>query len=108
MKSEMDSMSKNQVWDLVDPPEGIIPIGNKWVFKRMVLMERYQSNPRPDHWTAVKNILKYLRRTKDMILVYGGGELRLDGFTNSDFQLDVDDRKSISDYIFTCNGGAFS
>ncbi|PKI50485.1 hypothetical protein CRG98_029129 [Punica granatum] len=29
MKSEMDSMSKNQVWDLVDPPEGIVPIGNK-------------------------------------------------------------------------------
>ncbi len=26
MKSEMDSMHKNQVWDLVDPPEGIVPI----------------------------------------------------------------------------------
>ncbi|PKI44202.1 hypothetical protein CRG98_035407 [Punica granatum] len=36
MKSEMDSMSKNQVWDLVDPPEGIVPIGNKWVFKRKI------------------------------------------------------------------------
>ncbi|GKC10188.1 retrotransposon protein, putative, ty1-copia subclass [Tanacetum coccineum] len=24
------------------------------------------------HWTAVKNILKYLRNTKDMFLVYGG------------------------------------
>ncbi|XP_031387187.1 secreted RxLR effector protein 161-like [Punica granatum] len=67
---------------------------------------RYQSNPGPDHWTTVKNILKYLRRTKDMVLVYGGGELRLDGFTDSDFQSDVDDRKSISGYIFTCNGGA--
>ena len=33
---------------------------------------RYQSNPGVDHWTAVKNILKYLRRTKDMFLVYGG------------------------------------
>ncbi len=32
----MDSMSKNQVWDLVDPPEGIVPIGNKWVFKRKI------------------------------------------------------------------------
>ncbi len=29
MKSKMDSMYKNQVWDLVDPPEGIVPIGNK-------------------------------------------------------------------------------
>ncbi|PKI60665.1 hypothetical protein CRG98_018912 [Punica granatum] len=69
---------------------------------------RYQSKLGLDHWIAVKNILKYLRRTKDMVLVYGGGELRLDGFTDSDFQSNVDDRKSIFDYIFTCNGGAVS
>ncbi|PKI39955.1 hypothetical protein CRG98_039618 [Punica granatum] len=36
MKFEMDSMSKKQVWDLVDPPEGIVPITNKWVFKRKI------------------------------------------------------------------------
>ncbi|CAL8133166.1 unnamed protein product [Prunus armeniaca] len=34
MKSEMDSVYANQVWTLVNPPKGIIPIGNKWVFKR--------------------------------------------------------------------------
>src|SRR4051812_46391091 len=32
----------------------------------------YQSNPGMAHWTAVKNILKYLRGTKDLFLVYGG------------------------------------
>ncbi len=31
------------------------------------LAGRYQSNPGVDHWTAVKNILKYLKRTKDML-----------------------------------------
>ena len=36
------------------------------------LAGRYQSNHGVDHWTAVKNILKYLKRTKDMFLVYGG------------------------------------
>jgi len=36
MKSEMDSMYKNQVWTLVDPPEGIVPIGCKWVFKKKI------------------------------------------------------------------------
>jgi ATP-binding cassette subfamily B (MDR/TAP) protein 1 len=35
---------------------------------------RYQSDPGVAHWTAVKNNLKYLRRTKDMLLVYGGDE----------------------------------
>ena len=28
MRSEMDSMSENQVWDLVNLPEGYTPIGN--------------------------------------------------------------------------------
>ena len=38
------------------------------------LVGRYQSNPGKEDWTAVKNILKYLKRTKDMFLVYGGDE----------------------------------
>ncbi|KAJ9538397.1 hypothetical protein OSB04_031130 [Centaurea solstitialis] len=35
---------------------------------------RYQQNPGEAHWVAVKNILKYLRRTKEMFLVFGGSE----------------------------------
>ena len=69
---------------------------------------RFQSNPGLEHWVAVKSILKYLRMTKGLILTYGGGDLQIDGFTNSDFQSDVDDRKSISGFLFICNGGAVS
>ena len=36
MKIKMDSMYANQVWTLVDPPEGIVPIGCKWIFKRKI------------------------------------------------------------------------
>ena len=36
MKSEMDSMYANQVWILVDAPEGVIPIDYKWVFKKKI------------------------------------------------------------------------
>ncbi len=36
MKFEMDSMYNNQVLDLVDHPEGIVPIENKWVFKKKI------------------------------------------------------------------------
>ena len=35
---------------------------------------RYQSDPGDSHWMAVKTILKYLRRTRDTFLVYGGEE----------------------------------
>ena len=59
------------------------------------LAGRYQSNPGVDHWTAVKNILKYLRRTKDMFLVYGGDkELVINGYIDASFDTDPDDSKS--------------
>ena len=35
-KSEIDSMHSNQVWSLVDPSEGIVPIGYKWIYKRKI------------------------------------------------------------------------
>ena len=36
MRSEMDSMYVNQVWTLVDAPEGVSPIGCKWVYKKKI------------------------------------------------------------------------
>ena len=36
MESEIDSMYVNQVWSLVDVPEGINPIGYKWVYKKKI------------------------------------------------------------------------
>ncbi|TYK01650.1 gag/pol protein [Cucumis melo var. makuwa] len=49
------------------------------------MVSRYQSNPGRDHWTIVKNILKYLRRTKDHMLVYGIKDLILTRYTDSNF-----------------------
>ncbi|XP_073133292.1 uncharacterized protein [Henckelia pumila] len=68
----------------------------------------YQANPGPMHWKAVKDILKYLRRTKNMFMVYGEGELKLEGYTDSSFQTDVDDSKSTSGFVFILNGGVVS
>ena len=67
---------------------------------------RYQSDPGPAHWGAAKTILKYLRKTQDLFLVYGAKELVIEGFTDSSFQSDVDDFKSTSGYVFLLNGGA--
>ncbi|XP_042386885.1 zinc finger MYM-type protein 1-like [Zingiber officinale] len=39
MKLEMDSIYENQVWNLVDPLEGITPIGYKWIFKKKTDMD---------------------------------------------------------------------
>ena len=40
------------------------------------------------------------------MLVYSSGSLETIGFTDSDFQGDIDSRKSTSGYVFTLYGGA--
>ncbi|KAH9780527.1 hypothetical protein KPL71_008114 [Citrus sinensis] len=72
------------------------------------MVSRYQSNPGPEHWTAVKHIMKYLKRTKNYMLVYSGDELIPVGYTDSDFMSDKDSRKSTSGYVFTLGSGAIS
>ena len=69
---------------------------------------RFQSDPGESHWSVVKTILKYLRRTKELFLVYGGGELKLERFSDSSFQSDIDDTKFIFEFIFCLNGGTVS
>ena len=69
---------------------------------------RYQSDPGMGHWVAVKNILKYLRRIKDVCLIYGDEDLIVEGYSDVSFQYDRDDSKSQSGYMFTLNGGAVS
>ena len=47
---------------------------------------RFQSHPGENHWTAVKTILKYLRKTSDLFLVYGGEqELTITGYSDASF-----------------------
>ncbi|KAJ9564698.1 hypothetical protein OSB04_000664 [Centaurea solstitialis] len=71
---------------------------------------RYQQNPGEPHWVVVKNILKYLRRTKEMFLVFGGSEdeISVIGYSDATIQTDRDDFRSQSGYVFTLNGGAIS
>ncbi|KAL0366306.1 UNVERIFIED_CONTAM: hypothetical protein Sradi_3520700 [Sesamum radiatum] len=57
------------------------------------------------HWSAVKIILKYLKRTKDMFLIYSSGELILKGYSDCNFQSDDDGAKSQSDFVFKHTGG---
>ncbi|GKC00970.1 hypothetical protein Tco_0987106 [Tanacetum coccineum] len=62
---------------------------------------------REAHSTVVKTILKYVRNTKDMFLVYGKnpeGELRVDCYCNAGFGTDRDEIKSQTGYVFILNG----
>nr|GEY31136.1 putative retrotransposon Ty1-copia subclass protein [Tanacetum cinerariifolium] len=61
-----------------------------------------KKNPDESHQTAVKNILRYLRNTKELFLVYGRNpkaELRVDCYYNAGFETDIDDMKYLSRYV---------
>ena len=65
------------------------------------LAGRYQSNPGVDHCSAVKNILRYLKRTKEMFLGYGGDKgFAVKGYVDASFDTDLDDSKSQTGYVY--------
>ena len=72
------------------------------------MVNQYQSNPGLKHWQAIKHILKYLQRTRNYILVYRCKDLIPIGYTNSNFQSDLDFRKSTSGCVFILGGGAIT
>jgi hypothetical protein len=70
---------------------------------------RYEFNYGEAYWTIVKNILKYLRRTKELFLVYGSKEeLIVTDYSDASFQTDADDSKMQSNFVFCLNGGMVS
>ncbi|GKC27430.1 retrovirus-related pol polyprotein from transposon TNT 1-94, partial [Tanacetum coccineum] len=57
------------------------------------IVSRYLANPGKNHWEAVKWILKYLRGTANVGLVYGtnrGNHVDVIGFVDSDYAKDPD------------------
>ena len=70
---------------------------------------RFCSNPTTQHMTAVKRILRYLRGTTTLGLLYKrNGSKAIVGFSDSDWGGDVDDRKSTSGYVFQIGGSTVS
>uniref|UniRef100_A0AAV1TIP8 Polyprotein n=1 Tax=Peronospora matthiolae TaxID=2874970 RepID=A0AAV1TIP8_9STRA len=67
--------------------------------------ERYDKS----HWTAAKRILKYLKTTQDLSIVFSGinkGELI--GFADANWAGDLDTRRSTTGYVFFLNGSVIS
>ncbi|XP_068634732.1 uncharacterized protein [Aristolochia californica] len=92
MKEELDSMAKNQVWDLVELPKGGKAIGYKWVCTRLdiayvvKMLGKYQSNPSLDHWKTAKKVMRYLQGIKDYKLTYRRSDhLEVVGYSDFDF-----------------------
>lgn len=69
-------------------------------------VSRFCSNPTPEHWSAVKRILRYLGGTKNLGLLYRREETCCVGYSDADWGGSLDDRKSTSGYVFVWSGAA--
>ncbi|XP_057990290.1 secreted RxLR effector protein 161-like [Hevea brasiliensis] len=78
------------------------------IMHAMSLISRYMENPEELHLLAAKRIFRYLKGVDFGLLCKKGEQSDLIGFSNSDYAGDVDDRKSISGYVFMLSSGAVS
>ncbi|KAL4388746.1 hypothetical protein GQ457_09G017270 [Hibiscus cannabinus] len=136
MRFEMDSMSDNHVWNLVEPPVGIKPIGCKWVFKKKTDMdgnvqtykgrlvakaafhdyEIWQMDVKTAFLNGKLEEGVYMTQPEGFVTPENARKettyqpyslLRL-GYTDTSFQTDKDDSRSQSGFLFCLNGGAVS
>ena len=72
------------------------------------VVSRHAKNPGKSHMEAAKQILRYLSATRDRGITFGGGDLSIQGYSDSDWAGDKEDRKSTSGYVFMLNNGPIS
>ncbi|GJX20467.1 retrotransposon protein, putative, ty1-copia subclass [Tanacetum coccineum] len=113
MNAEIQSMMDNMAWVLSSSSwlkvcklqRSIYGLKKRQEAGIKDLMKKSKGEP---HWTAVKNILKYLRNTKDMFLVYGGNpstKLRVECYCDAGFETDRD-TLVVDRYVSLMNEGA--
>lgn len=70
-----------------------------------VLLSRFNNAPEKKHWTAVKDLLRYLKGTSNLGLAYKRApKLDINVFTDADWAGDTKERKSTSGLIITLGG----
>ena len=72
------------------------------------VLSQFNDYHNEEHWLAAKRVLRYLKGTKDVGLVFGASEDLLTGYADADYANDVTDRKSYTGYVFSLGGTAIS
>jgi hypothetical protein len=70
------------------------------------VLSQFLSSPGRVHWEAAKRVVRYLKGTIDVWLVYGRSRTGLLGFSDSSWGSEVLNWRSMSGYAFTLYGGA--
>ena len=72
-------------------------------------LARFSSKPNQAHWVAAKRVLRYLKGTSNLGILFRGSEPgSCVAYADADWAGDVEDRKSTSGYMFLIAGGPVS
>ena len=73
------------------------------------VISRFMSNPMPDHWSAVKWVLRYIQGSIETRLCFKKKcDFILKGYCDSDYGGDLDQRRSSNGIVFTAGGNTIS
>jgi hypothetical protein len=74
------------------------------------VLAQYGSDPGMAHWVALKRVIRYLKGTEGLALMYRGegSSEELVGWCDSDWASDVDTRRSVAGYVYDLNGSSIS
>jgi hypothetical protein len=64
--------------------------------------------PTVAHWEAALGVVRYLVRTANYGLTFGGSSETLVGYCDVDYARDLDSRRSTTRYVFLMFGGEVS
>ena len=72
-------------------------------------LSQFNADPGLPHWTALQQVFRYLKWTRDFVLTLGGiAKPQLTGYTDSDYAGCTDTWRSTSGYVFTLGCGPIS
>ena len=70
-------------------------------------LAQFMSNPREQHWTALKRVLRYLQSTRELGICYTRieGQLTLSAWTDASWREDLNNSRSTNGYMILMQGG---
>ena len=71
-------------------------------------LSRFTSNPGPQHWLAIRRVLRYLKGTINYGITYSGEPPILEGYSDASWITNEEDNSSTSGWVFVYGGGAIS
>ena len=60
------------------------------IAQAVVVISQFMADSGKEHWNVVKRILRYIKGTSSIALCFGGSELIVNGYVDSNFTGDLD------------------